>query len=587
MKIEYIAIIFIIIILPITITLSSYINSQIDTISLQNEYNTKLINSTYDAIKAFQINTANNRYSSVSNSKIRDLEAAVNTFYTSLSNNEQFTEEELKAHVPALVFTLYDGYYIYTRYDNRYPEKDKKYLTEDEAKSKDYYYGLKPYIYYSCRYKKGENTDFVVNYTLDNAITIYGTFDKISGTNKYKTLSGYLINPNSVNIENYQENPLTWKLTYGKDSNKIEIGPEHLTEHLLFADKTEGDYDYLVYNGQKIYYDKSPSPEHSEKPFFWYQNYGKTYINDATTFNYASARLQNGILYSTSSFEYYYNAKTFSDEVIKLTDGITQANAVDENGNIGTIEFSTDTGNNPIFKTDYLNNSNDPLLSGSTFNENRISVIRRSIETNLSAAIANFSEYSSDSYDYSLPVLNDIEWDKITNNVSLISFLQGISIGNKIYNNYCVITNNSNEEVVKKEDIYIVTENSTGREYHLPGCHHLMDTTDQIVGAYSNLSFVRQNVRLSEEDFMYFYPQMRGTKPNKKFITSCYYCIVNASSVYGTDEIIKGTIQKNEKQTITASSGSRFAKIRELYIKALARERYDLYQANIDSFNTH
>ena len=31
--------------------------------------------------KAFQLNTINNRYSSVSNSKIRDIEASINTFF--------------------------------------------------------------------------------------------------------------------------------------------------------------------------------------------------------------------------------------------------------------------------------------------------------------------------------------------------------------------------------------------------------------------------------------------------------------------------------------------------------------------------
>ena len=116
MKIQYIAVIFIVIILPISMVMFSYINSQMDTIKLQTEYNTKLSSSTYDAIKALQINTVNNRYSSISDSKIRDIEAAVNTFYNSLSNNEQLTQEELRGFVPALVFTLYDGYYIYSKY---------------------------------------------------------------------------------------------------------------------------------------------------------------------------------------------------------------------------------------------------------------------------------------------------------------------------------------------------------------------------------------------------------------------------------------------------------------------------------------
>ena len=68
MKLQYIAVIFIIIIVPIVIITTTYINSQITTITLQNKYNTKLTDATYDAIKAFRINTVNNRYSSISDS---------------------------------------------------------------------------------------------------------------------------------------------------------------------------------------------------------------------------------------------------------------------------------------------------------------------------------------------------------------------------------------------------------------------------------------------------------------------------------------------------------------------------------------
>lgn len=118
MKIQYIAVVFVIIILPIAMVMSSYIGTQIDTITLQTKYDTKLTEATYDAIKSFQINTVNNRYSTVSDSKIRDIEASVNTFYNSLSNNEYMSKEELQVFVPALVYTLYDGYYIYTKYDN-------------------------------------------------------------------------------------------------------------------------------------------------------------------------------------------------------------------------------------------------------------------------------------------------------------------------------------------------------------------------------------------------------------------------------------------------------------------------------------
>ena len=90
-----------------------------------------------------------------------------------------YDQDTLKEYIPAMLYTMYDGYYIYGKYFN---------YTINQ-----YQYGLKPYIYYSCRYIYGNNNDFVVNYTLDNSITIYG---KVNG--KYVTDSGYVINTNLV-----------------------------------------------------------------------------------------------------------------------------------------------------------------------------------------------------------------------------------------------------------------------------------------------------------------------------------------------------------------------------------------------------
>ena len=46
-----------------------------------------------------------------------------------------------------MLFTLYDGYYIYSRRQN--------------TESGQYEYGLKPYVYYAARYKKGNTIDTV------------------------------------------------------------------------------------------------------------------------------------------------------------------------------------------------------------------------------------------------------------------------------------------------------------------------------------------------------------------------------------------------------------------------------------------
>ncbi len=103
MKIQELAIIFIIIILPITIVLSVYTQLQIKTVEMQTAYDTKLTSATVDALKAFQINTSNSTISDISNSKIRDLEASIKTFKGSLKSTfglNGYTEEEMNQYIP-------------------------------------------------------------------------------------------------------------------------------------------------------------------------------------------------------------------------------------------------------------------------------------------------------------------------------------------------------------------------------------------------------------------------------------------------------------------------------------------------------
>ena len=57
MKLQSLAIMFIVLILPISIVLSSYTQTRVQTLNLQAEYDSKLNDATYDALKAYQINS--------------------------------------------------------------------------------------------------------------------------------------------------------------------------------------------------------------------------------------------------------------------------------------------------------------------------------------------------------------------------------------------------------------------------------------------------------------------------------------------------------------------------------------------------
>ena len=67
MKIQYLAVVFVIIMLPISLIFSAYTGAQVDTLKLQISYDITVDNATYDAIKAFQLNTINSSTSDLKN----------------------------------------------------------------------------------------------------------------------------------------------------------------------------------------------------------------------------------------------------------------------------------------------------------------------------------------------------------------------------------------------------------------------------------------------------------------------------------------------------------------------------------------
>ena len=165
---------------------------------------------------------------------------------------DAYSTEDLYMYVPALLYTLYDGYYIYSSYDNVYStvgadENEKVQITLD---GNNFQNGLKPYVYYSAKYKLRNGNIIVVNYTLDNEITVYGDF---GGSEGYVTKSGYLINPDLVTNVNEGSKTLSY--------DGVLIEPEELTEHLITIENQEtgetkaDDYRYIFYQNKKVYQD--------------------------------------------------------------------------------------------------------------------------------------------------------------------------------------------------------------------------------------------------------------------------------------------------------------------------------------------
>ena len=165
MKLQNLTIIFIIIILPIILVLSAYIGYEIKTISKQNMYNTGVISATHDAIFSFELNTKSDDYKSNPEKKRSYIKSAVKTFENSLSttcNLGLYNNETIEEYIPAIVFGLYDGFYMYS------PSE----LTDKDGNT-TYKHNLRNYVYYSETVKVKGN-DITIRYSLDNYVAVSG-----------------------------------------------------------------------------------------------------------------------------------------------------------------------------------------------------------------------------------------------------------------------------------------------------------------------------------------------------------------------------------------------------------------------------
>ena len=543
MRIQNLAVIFIIIILPISMVLTVYVQNQVQTLQLQISYDTKLTSATYDAIKAFQLNTANSDTSDLANSKLRDIEASVNTFYNSIAtqfNMAGYNKDILKDYVPALVYTMYDGFYIYSEYTNTILDEDQG----ETYKNGDKIAGLKPYIHYSCRYKTTSGIDVVITYSLDNYITVQGTINE-KPVYKY----GYLLDNIKGSYNGDANNP-SYNILY----REVPIQTENLEEkNITVTDNNTveiKDYTYTKINGVKYYTDGNSANN-------WY-----SILNGKV--------LDQGEKYKTTNdagLRYYQEAKEFTNWIKNgpLKD-LTPQDAVDEDGNrpIKDIESAFDT-NTKIFESNSTTSIEDP---NSNFNQHRLAVIRYVIEKNLSIAIANYNNYTGVTTEFRMPELKETEWEKILNNVSLISFMQGLSIGGKIYNGYSIVTNTKTEEVVNTDSIYITTADG---QYHRVTDAELLDnaymSTTNITGAYLNTDFERKSITPQDSSTQYFFPQTES---------GCYSSIVNQTGLNDTDNIY-------EYIENIYTKGGTSSRLAQVYFTALGRERYSMYKTNNNS----
>lgn len=284
MKLQNMTVIFIIIMIPIILVVSYYIGLQINTITMQKNYTVKLQTAAKDSIQALEINTVewNSASSNLADSKRRDVLASINTFTTSLANNMGIGgagKGRIQAYIPAIVYTMYDGYYIYSASFMKDQDTDKDGLTQFNAdgtiksNGKSYQYILKPYSPYSARYASANGSiDVTVNYTLDNYIRVYGT---VNG--EYQAKEGYLVVcDDDAGVRVNKNGGSISGITY----RGATIKPEALTEQ-VYTDEGVKEYQYIYDQyDNKLYWDNKDGTNEGNY-FSVDKNNNKVYLQTA------------------------------------------------------------------------------------------------------------------------------------------------------------------------------------------------------------------------------------------------------------------------------------------------------------------
>ena len=594
-------------VIPIILVVSYYIGLQINTITMQKNYTVKLQTAAKDSIQALEINTVewNSASSNLADSKRRDVLASINTFTTSLANNMGIGgagKGRIQAYIPAIVYTMYDGYYIYSASLMKDQDTTSEGLTQfnedgtiKSNETSSYQYILKPYSPYSARYASANGSiDVTVNYTLDNYIRVYGT---VNG--EYQAKEGYLVvcDSNSNEGVNNVKNGRISKIKY----RGAEIKPETLKENVYIVGEEVKEYPYIYDQyDNKLYWDGSN--------YFSVDKYNnKVYLQEALPegdagfsitnrfrkisipvenrqgeltvqkvfqilnpgggyyfyFQDESGNLQlytrNNLIGEVevkneqdfSAINYCVESYVFTNWVTKKLSSITvrnmqsptggQYNNVDKDANI--FEISKDNNPDP---------ENDDAYAKSVLAQHKKDIIINTIEKNLSQATAQAQEMNPN-YEYRLPQLSYDEWEQALSNISIIAFMQGMPIGLKYYNNYAIATSTLNKEFVDPDELYFAGKDD--QYYHQRQCEQA--TGSDYVG-YRSIDYVAKSYEKSDNgttSTKYYYPHANSTNSELE----CYYCLVNRSTYKNNGRWNGNLLYKNWSDS---------------YYNALARERY-------------
>jgi len=574
MKLQNFIIIFIIIILPIILIFSLYLNLETKTITIQTDYDEKLIEATKEAVEAFEINTVewNSKYSSLANIKRQDLMSSINVFTTSLSNKLGIggsSRENILSYIPAIVYIMYDGYYIYS--PTNVPEtitnengvqlfyyegagsnetkvtasatqniggtivdgepmyvykegeitgtyNSQPFTTDISSAEKKYKHVLKTFVPYTSI-----EEDYIVNYTLDNYIRIYG---------EIQSKEGYVVE--DFGRTNTIEVPVNSVSDIKANGN--EILAETLTENIyvredLTQDAVLQEYPYIYNsNNDKRYYDSS------EDKFFMLNDKNVKVFLPESYVGHTLAEYKKLLIRRTDTeyLELYQILNSDSlDNKWYYKEGKNKYLAYEAEADVPingreTIARGKDCSAINYYVETYCFNKWLRGIEGINLSEediqdllnNKNQKIIENINNNLNLSISNYNANSG--MDYKIFELADEDWEQALSNISMITFFQGIKAGLKTYNNYAVVTSTENNEFVREDSLYYIGENND-EYYHRYYCNQ---GTANKYQAYRNTEFKVKSYDV--EDSVKYYYKHNGSSGEEVY--ECFDCIVNRNN---------------------------------------------------------
>lgn len=509
-------------------------------------------------------------------------------------------KENILNYVPAIVYMMYDGYYIYSPtyvpktitdsngkqlfyYENG--PKGKKltnsavqtingkeetglpiYEAKENAISEEFSEGdnkktitftmdtnfakttykhvLKTFVPYTTIYSaNGQN--YVINYTLDNYVRIYG---------QNETWEGYIIEEYGNGASTKYKVPVnSTEITF----NDVKIKPETLSENIAVKNSETGEI--TVENYKYIYNSSNDKRYYDNGKFFTVNSaYEKVYLSEVDV-NHSLAEYKKLLIKPIENSPEYIELY----QLLNKNEGNTSWYYKDSTGKYikydnftGNVDRDKDCSAINYYVENYLFNC---WLKAKGLKADEILSLRKqsiidNVNQNLNLAISNYSANSE--INYTIPELTEADWEQALSGVSMITFFQGVKVGLKTYNNYSIVTSSENNEYVGEDSLYYIDYQD--EFYHRYRCSSTQPNIG-LDGVYKNVEFKAQSFEKQDGTTEYYYQHGSiDLEGRKSSMLQCFDCIVN----------------KNNMKEYTEEKSRKQSYFEEAYNTGLARERY-------------